>query len=110
MCVVLLEGILNKFIVHGNLLHVTNGYFEVYLLKSLALTVVIEAWERKRKKEKGFHSICLKKRTVFWLLSATERMIIKLVLGQNNLDIQQVQMPDMNIFNILTICLDCAGV
>lgn len=58
MCVVLLEGILNKFIVHGNLLLVTNGYFEVYLLKSLALTVVIEAWERKKK---GFHSICLKK-------------------------------------------------
>lgn len=50
MCVVLLEGILNKFIVHGNLLLVTNGYFEVYLLKSLALTVVIEAWEIKKKR------------------------------------------------------------
>lgn len=48
MCVVLLEGILNKFIVHGNLLLVTNGYFDVYLLKSLALTVVIEAWEKKK--------------------------------------------------------------
>lgn len=64
MCVVLLEGILNKFIVHGNLLLVTNGYFEVYLLKSLALTVVIEAWERKKKK-KAFHSICLKKMNCF---------------------------------------------
>lgn len=62
VCVVLLEGILNKFIVHGNLLLVTNGYFEVYLLKSLALTVVIEAWERKKK---GFHSICLKKMNCF---------------------------------------------
>lgn len=61
MCVVLLEGILNKFIVHGNLLLVTNGYFEVYLLKSLALTVVIEAWEKK----KSFHSICLKKTNCF---------------------------------------------
>lgn len=50
VCVVLLEGILNKFIVHGNLLLVTNGYFEVYWLKSLALTVVIEAWERKKKR------------------------------------------------------------
>lgn len=50
MCVVLLEGILNKFIVLGTLLLVTNGYFEVNLLKSLALTVVIEAWERKKNK------------------------------------------------------------
>lgn len=32
-------------------------------------------------------------------------MVIKLVLGQDNLDIQQVQMPDMNVFNILTIYL-----
>lgn len=36
VCVVLLEGIPNKFIVHGNLLLVTNGYFEVYVHKSLA--------------------------------------------------------------------------
>lgn len=51
-----------------------------------------------------------KKTTVFWLLSAIEGIIVKLVLGQNNLDIQQVQIPDSNVFDILRISLHCAEV